>query len=59
MGHECHLFIERLCGLIADKRDQRVLEATTWLRTKTAFAIFRSALMCIKGTQHRYYKKPS
>ena len=56
MGQECQHFFRRLCGLIADKRDQRVSEVTTWLRTKTSFALLRSALMCIRGTRYRYYK---
>ena len=27
-----------------------------WVRTKISFALFRSALLCIRGTRSRYYK---
>ena len=46
MGRECQHFIKRF-GLIVNSRDEPVLDFTTWLRTKTSFAL-RSARMCIQ-----------
>ena len=56
MGYECHKFFKRLCGLIAEKRSENVATITSLVRTKVSFALLRSALVCIRGTRHRYHK---
>ena len=37
----------RLSSLLSEKRNED---------TKIRFALLRSALMCVRGTRHRYYK---
>ena len=56
MGAECSHFFKCLCSLIADKRDEHPSTVASWVRTKTSFALLRSALMCVRGTRHRYYR---
>ena len=56
MGPECHHFYKRLCGLLAEKRDEKLSMVTSWVRTRISFALLRSSLMCVRGTRHRYYK---
>ena len=56
MGPECRHFFKRLCGLIADKRGDRISSITSWVRTRTSFALLRSAIMGIRGTRHPFYK---
>ena len=56
MGHECKHFFKRLCTLISDKREERLSAVSSWVRTKTSFALLRSTLMCVRGTRHRYYR---
>ena len=56
MGPECRQFYKRLCGLLAEKRDDKLSMVTSWVRTKISFALLRSCLMCVRGTRHRYYK---
>ena len=55
MGPECRQFFKRLCGLIAEKRNEQISTINTLVRTKTSFALLRSALVCIRGTRHRYH----
>ena len=56
MGHECAQFFRRLCGLIAEKRADNIATVTSAIRTRISFALLRSALVCIRGTRHRYHK---
>jgi len=56
MGAECRHFFKRLCSLIADKRGEHPSTVASWVRTRTSFALLRSALMCVRGTRHRYYR---
>ena len=56
MSPECSFFFKRLSGLISEKRGESASVVSSWIRTKTCFALLRSALMCIRGTRHRYYK---
>ena len=56
MGHECRQFFRRLCGLLAEKRGENLSTLTSLVRTQTSFALLRSAMMCIRGTRHRYHK---
>ena len=57
MGRECQHFLKRF-GLIVDSRDEPVLDVTTWLRTKTSFAL-RSARMSIQRHTAQILQKPS
>ena len=56
MANECSMFYKRLAGLISEKQGTHQSVVSTWLRTKLSFALQRSAVMCIRGTRHRYYK---
>lgn len=56
MGEECKMFYKRLSSLLAEKRNEDLSSVTAWVRTKIRFALLRSALMCLRGTRHRYYK---
>ena len=56
MSPECSFFYKRLAGLISEKRGESISVVSSWIRTRTSFALLRSALMCIRGTRHRYYK---
>ena len=56
MGEECKLFYKRLSSMLSEKRNEDLATVTTWVRTKMRFALLRSALMCMRGTRHRYYK---
>ena len=38
------------------KRSENVATITSLVRTKVSFALLRSALVCIRGTRHRYHK---
>ena len=56
MGEECKLFYKRLSSMLSEKRNEDLATVATWVRTKMRFALLRSALMCMRGTRHRYYK---
>ena len=55
MSPECSFFCRRLGGLISEKRGESVSVISSWIRTRIS-ALLRSALMCTRGTKHRYYK---
>ena len=56
MGEECKMFYKRLSSLLSEKRNEDLSSVTAWVRTKIRFALLRSALVCVRGTRHRYYK---
>ena len=56
MGNEASVFYKRLASLIADKRNEKQSAVSSWIRTKISFALLRSALLCIRGSRHRYYR---
>ena len=56
MANECEMFYKRLAAMLADKRNEKISIVTGWLRTKLSFALLRSALLCVRGTRHRFYK---
>ena len=56
MGEECKMFFKRLSSMLSEKRNEDLASVTTWVRTRIRFALLRSALMCMRGTRHRYYK---
>ena len=57
MGEECKTFYKRLAAMIAEKRKENLSSVSSWIRTRTSFALLRSTLMCMRGTRHRYYRQ--
>ena len=56
MGEECKVFFKRLSSMISEKRNENLASVSSWIRTRTSFALLRSALMCLRGSRHRYYR---
>ena len=56
MGEECKLFFKRLSSMLSEKRKEDHATVATWVRRRLCFALLRSALTCLRGTRHRYYK---
>ena len=56
MGQECKVFFKRVSLLIADKRNEKLSAVSSWIRTRTSFALLRSSLMCLRGSRHRYFR---
>ena len=56
MGEECKMFFKRLSSMLSEKRNEDLASVSTWVRTRMRFALLRSALTCMRGTRHRYYK---
>ena len=56
MGTECTIFYKRLANMLAEKRNVKQSCASNWLHTKLSYALLRSALLCVRGSRHRYYK---
>ena len=49
MAEECRRYHNRLAELLADKKGEEYATTISWIRTKVSFAIFRSALLCLRG----------
>ena len=56
MGEECKMFFKRLSSMISEKRNGNLSSVASWIRTRTCFALLRSALTCLRGSRHRYYR---
>ena len=56
MGEECKVFYKRLASMISEKRSENLASVSSWIRTRTSFALLRSALMCLRGSRHRYHR---
>ena len=56
MAPECHLFFKKLSSMIADHRKENYSVVSSWVKTKLSFALIRSAVFCIRGTRHPFYK---
>ncbi len=54
MGIEMQLALKHLANKIAEKRKARYPLIVTLLRRKMAFAMMRSALVCLRGSRSRY-----
>jgi len=50
MAEECRRHHNRLAELLADKKGEEYDTTISWIRTKVSFAIFRSALLCLRGS---------
>ena len=53
MGKECLKYHSRLAQLIAIKKGEQYAKTISWIRTRTSFAILRSALVCLRGSRTR------
>ena len=56
-GAEASRFIKRIAEMLAEKQDTHKAATTNLVRTKLAFSVLRSAVLCIRGT--RSVKKSS
>ena len=50
-GRECEKFLSVLASSLAEKRAIPTSLVNNWLRTKLAFALLRSALLCVRGSR--------
>lgn len=48
MADECKLFHSRLAELISIKEGEEYSTTISWIRSKVAFALLRSALLCLR-----------
>ena len=53
MGKECLMYHSRLAQLIAIKKGEQYAKTISWIRTRTSFALLRSALVCLRGYRTR------
>ena len=53
MGKECLMYHSRLAQLIAIKKGEQYAKTISWIRTRTSFALLRSALVCLRGSRTR------
>ena len=54
MGKECLMYHSRLAQLIAIKKGEQYAKTISWVRTRTSFALLRSALVCLRGSRTRW-----
>ena len=52
-GKECLMYHSRLAQLIAIKKREQYSKTISWIRTRTSFALLRSALVCLRGSRTR------
>ena len=57
MGNEMQIALKHLASKIAEKRRARYPLIASLLRRKMAFAMMRSALVCLRGSRSRYPRK--
>ena len=53
MGKECLMYHSRLTHLIAIKKGEQYAKTISLIRTRTSFALLRSALVCLRGSRTR------
>ena len=53
MGKECLKYHSRLAQLIAIKKGEQYAKTISWIRTRTSFALLRSALVCLRDSRTR------
>ena len=51
MAKECSRYHTRLAELLTTKKGEDYATIMSWIRTKVSFAIVRSALLCLRGSQ--------
>ena len=54
MGKECLMYHSRLAQLITIKKEEQYAKTNSWVRTRTSFALLRSALVCLRGSRTRW-----
>ena len=47
------MYHSRLTQLIAIKKGEQYAKTISWIRTRTSFALLRSALVCLRGSRTR------
>ena len=50
-GRECRTFYSSLSNLLSEKRDLPKSITMNWIRTKICFALLKSSLLCLIGSQ--------
>ena len=53
MGKECLMYHSRLAQPIAIKKGEQYAKTISWIRTRSSFALLRSALACLRGSRTR------
>ena len=53
MGKECLMYYRRLAQLVPIKKGEQYAKTISWIRTRTSFALLRSALVCLRGSRTR------
>ena len=53
MGKECLMYHSRLAQLIAIKKGEQYAKTISWIRTRTSFALLRSAFICLRSSRTR------
>ena len=53
MGKVCLKYHSCLAQLIAMKKGEQYAKTISWIRTRTSFALLRSALVCLRGSRIR------
>ena len=53
MGKECLMYHGRLAQLPAIKKGKQYARTISWIRTRTLFALLRSALVCLRDSRTR------
>ena len=56
MAPECRVFYQKLSSMISEHRKETYSVVASWVKTKLSFALLRSAVLCIRGTRHPFYK---
>ena len=56
MGEECQHFVKRLAELLALKQSESYASTVSWIRTKLAFEVIRSAVLCVRGSRTPWRK---
>ena len=51
MGRECHKFYSRLSDLLSEKVNLPKSVVANWVRSKVCFALLKSSLLCLRGSQ--------
>ena len=54
MGIECQMFIKNLADMIAIKQSEEYATVITWIRTKLAFEVLRSTILCVRGSRRTW-----
>ena len=51
MADKCLRYHSRLAELLSAKKQESYTTTISWVRAKVSFAIFRSALLCLRGSR--------